>query len=166
MKLIKIDGEDFRVLDFSKPGIHAEFYMPAAIGAGYRRMIEKQSATNAIQSGTFQKNFARNLKKRHKPNGLPESDWMEQVQRETIAELVEDFDVNDSPDKDLATLEILLKPAPDSIPVKSWYMYHAEDSEVTEILNFLSGNVPAKTETEVMPTGTGKVTKVKAKAGA
>lgn len=158
MELIKIDGEDFRVLDFSKPGVRALFYMPAAIGAGYRRMVEKQTATNAIQSGNFGRLLGRELKK-HKPNGLSDSDWMDECKRNAIAALMEDIDLNDSPDKDLAVLGSLLTPAPDSITVKKWYMNYAEDSEVTEILNFLSGNAPAKIETEATPPSIGKTTK-------
>ena len=163
MELIKIEGEDFRVLDYSKPGVRALFYMPAAIGAGYRRMVEKQTATNAIQSGNFGRLLGRELKK-HKPNGLSDSDWLDQCKGNAAAAFIEDLDLNDSPDKDLAVLEVLLTPAPDSIPVKKWYMNYAEDSEVTEILNFLSGNVPAKIKTAPTRPSTGKGSKATRKA--
>ena len=163
MELIKIDGEDFRVLDYSKPGNRAVFYMPAAIGAGYRRMIEKQTASNAIGSGTFAK-IAAEIGKKKKPNGMPDDAWLEQIKSEAIGSIIAGIDLNDSPDKDLATLEVLLTPAPDSMPVKRWYMNYSEDAEVTEILNFLSGNVPAKIETAPSPPSIGKATKANRKA--
>ena len=165
MELIKIDGEDFRVLDYSTPDRRMVFYRPVSVGAGYRRMIEKQTVTNAFQSGGFSKILSTEVRK-HRPNGLSDSDWLDQCKRNATAALVESFDLNDSPDKDLATLEVLLTPAPNSMDVKRWYMHFSTEEQVNENLNFLSGNVPVKIETEVTLPSTGKATNRARKAAA
>lgn len=167
MIIENVNGEARQVFDFSTPDVQAKFYAPVRVGAGYRARIELAKAGAASVDPRLLGVATTLLRGRKKPNGMSDDHWQEQLRselQEAILSSIQAEDLNRTPDERLAVLETLLTPAPESMPVKVWYMEFAEDSEVESVVNFSKGVAENKIETAQSLPKSGKATGASRKA--